>query len=100
MDPAGDGGPVSGPYGAIQTTNGQQVFEWGGNWLTVKEAAACANLDLGLLPVAHHRDALADTEEVAEAGATGKADRTPPEVPGPPELPEWIASSARRWLRA
>jgi predicted chitinase len=23
---------------AIRTTNGQQVFEWGGNWLTVKDA--------------------------------------------------------------
>jgi class 3 adenylate cyclase len=36
--------------------------------------------------------------DVAEAAGTGKAGRTPPEIPGPPELPEWIASSARRWL--
>jgi class 3 adenylate cyclase len=34
----------------------------------------------------------------AEAGAAPKGHPTPPEIPGAPELPEWIASSARRWL--
>lgn len=37
-------------------------------------------------------------EDSASEVAQSDAHLTPPEIPGAPELPEWIANSARRWL--